>query len=149
MTETRERVCECTGPDGDDRPCGYLLAPGLSTCPDCVGCGRSRTKEDRINALPEWVEALTPQSCENSKHPDWFINSEHNHRCPWCEIFRLRIELERTEGDIGVAIREAAACREALRAAEPWFDLTTEEPDPTADQVRALIAAALDQRLAR
>lgn len=38
----------------------------------------------------QWAEMLTHQSCPAGKHPDWFIDSEHNLLCPWCEIDKIR-----------------------------------------------------------
>jgi uncharacterized small protein (DUF1192 family) len=43
----------------------------------------------------EWAEMLTHQSCGHGKHADWWVDSEHNHLCPWCEIERLKAERER------------------------------------------------------
>ena len=39
-----------------------------------------------------WAEMLTHQECAAKKHPDWFIDSEHNILCPWCEIDRLKAD---------------------------------------------------------
>lgn len=51
-----------------------------------------------------WAEMLTGQSCTDPEHPDWYVDSEHNHRCPWCAI----------QG----AEAEAAELREQLTAAQ-------------------------------
>jgi hypothetical protein len=37
----------------------------------------------------EWAGTLTHQACQHGKHADWWADTEHNHRCPWCEIVRL------------------------------------------------------------
>lgn len=33
-----------------------------------------------------WAETLTNQSCAAGKHADWWVDSEYNHACPWCEL---------------------------------------------------------------
>lgn len=46
----------------------------------------------------EWAEMLTGQSCPKDKHPDWFIDSEHNHPCPWCRIAEVEAERDELDG---------------------------------------------------
>lgn len=36
---------------------------------------------------------LTPQTCSAGKHPEWLIDSEHTHACPWCQIDALRAQV--------------------------------------------------------
>lgn len=57
--------------------------------------------EARLGELV-WAEILTGQSCESGKHTDWFVDSEHNHQCPWCAI-------ERAEAAVVTARRDALA----------------------------------------
>lgn len=56
------------------------------------------------------LAALTPQGCPTGKHPDWAVDSEVDSKnanaCPWCEITRLRAELERARA---AALNEGAA----------------------------------------
>lgn len=55
------------------------------------------------------LDEMTAQQCPAGVHADWAVNSEHAHACPWCELDRLRAELEQAR---------AAHFREAARLIE-------------------------------
>lgn len=46
----------------------------------------------KLRADLEPYEMLTAQQCQNGKHADWAVDSEHNHLCPWCRIAELKAE---------------------------------------------------------
>ena len=48
---------------------------------------------ETLQAELEPYEMLAAQQCENGKHADWAVDSEHNHRCPWCRIATLEAAL--------------------------------------------------------
>jgi hypothetical protein len=89
-----------------------------------------------------WAEMLTGQECENGKHADWFVDSEHNHLCPWCRIQKAEAQAidnarhaERSaasEVRLGL-LAEVEAERDALRE-----ELRIEEETNHACEMQAL-----------
>lgn len=53
-------------------------------------------------------EMLSEQTCSEGIHPVWLVDSEHHHACPWCEIDRLRYDMDQRK-QAGQVACEAAA----------------------------------------
>lgn len=70
-----------------------------------------------------WAEMLTHQECAAKKHPDWFIDSEHNLTCPWCAIDDLRARLGAVEAEPIIAF--IPAIRQFVPATAEAGDLDT------------------------
>lgn len=47
----------------------------------------------------EPFQILTHQACPKKEHADWFVDSEHNHLCPWCRIAERDAEVERLKAE--------------------------------------------------
>lgn len=45
---------------------------------------------DRLRAELAGYESMTPQSCPKRLHPDWLVDSEDTHQCPWCQLAEAR-----------------------------------------------------------
>lgn len=56
----------------------------------------------------EFAEMLTHQECPKKKHPDWFMDTEYNHLCPWCEVEEARQDAVRNALDAASALTELA-----------------------------------------
>lgn len=68
---------------------------------------RQAREIERLTAELEPYEMLAAQQCENGKHPDWAVDSENNHRCPWCRIANLESELAKYVGKEPTLAEEA------------------------------------------
>jgi hypothetical protein len=77
---------------------------------------RLRAERDQARAELASYEILTAQQCPARKHPDWLVDSENAHPCPWCETARLRSELAIARAD---AFDEASARFKALADLAP------------------------------
>lgn len=85
-----------------------------------------------VEAL-RWAELLTHQECAAKKHPDWYIDSEHNIVCPWCRAEAAEATVAR--------VRDALDCPHGTHTYDTdatcrWCGLPS--------WVEALIRAALD-----
>lgn len=43
--------------------------------------------------VPPSLDDMTPQTCPAGAHPDWAVDSEDSHTCPWCEVADLSDQL--------------------------------------------------------
>ncbi|MEU9498193.1 hypothetical protein [Streptomyces sp. NPDC048196] len=101
-------------------------------------------------------EVMNPQQCQASKHADWLVDSEHTHACPWCEIARLRAELEKYVGHEPTAAEEMQYLRSCLDAVYDACEaarrdgrvITVEEIEQAADGQRPGARKLLTETLA-
>lgn len=62
----------------------------------CDALDRQREETARLRQFREdysWAEMLTGQTCARGEHGDWFVDSEHNHLCPFCQRDDARARL--------------------------------------------------------
>lgn len=70
----------------------------------------------QARAMPEWAEMLTHQSCPKGVHSDWFVDSEHSHRCPWCAIAERDATIKRVRELCAMVGGTAVFVRDVLTA---------------------------------
>jgi hypothetical protein len=64
----------------DERDAALLKCP--LDLPNHLGCD-----------CADWVMGLTHQECAAKKHPDYWLNTEHNLLCPWCKIEEMKAKV--------------------------------------------------------
>lgn len=77
-----------------------------------------------------WAEMLTGQTCQNGKHADWFVDSEHNHLCPFCDRDDARARLDEI---LALLTDEEARTEHAEAEARRWMATAAGECDVTGE----------------
>ncbi|WP_399554206.1 hypothetical protein OG582_40490 (plasmid) [Streptomyces anulatus] len=65
-------------------------APGVLTPHEARQKAEAKVAE--LEAQLAEYEVMNPQQCPAGQHPDWLVDSEHTHACPWCRIAQLEDE---------------------------------------------------------
>lgn len=104
----------------------------------------------RLRHELESFDVLTDQGCPAGKHPDWLIDSERHHACPWCEIERLRHAARASVEDLeSPAMPNKARARllDALAAVpdEPDDDIPLPQVTETGRRLVCVEPAELDR----
>ena len=112
--------------EGEDRPdvvcdCGYVLQPGMQSCPSCGAARRRRrTKAEVVpGRMEEWA---TSQPVEWMKDESWV----------WSQVSRLA--LERTHGDVDTAQKKCAGYYKGLYKRWPQWGRPLKPCDGPVDE---------------
>ena len=65
----------------------------------------------------EQLDDMTPQVCPAGVHPDWAVDSEDSHTCPWCQVADLSDQLAGARRTVDEQQDEIQQLRSALRGA--------------------------------
>ena len=112
--------------EGEDRPdvvcdCGYVLQPGMQSCPSC-GAARRR-RRTRAEVVPGRMEEWAPsQPVEWMKDESWV----------WSQVSRLA--LERTHGDFDAAQKKCAGYYKGLYERWPQWGRPLKPCDGPVDE---------------
>jgi hypothetical protein len=118
--------------DDDQTPAGGEALSGPHPEQTAPPVGQQHTAESDAGDFA-WAEMLTHQECAAKKHPDWFIDSEHNLLCPWCEIDRLRARLRAVDDfvdDMAPTYSTGEQAGNALRVLNRLIDEATSVTPP-------------------
>ncbi|MFJ3826210.1 hypothetical protein [Streptomyces nodosus] len=64
---------------------------------------------DQAAVTAAGYDEMGPQRCQAGRHPDWAVDSEQTHACPWCEVERLRADRAAVLDRFRVVVRRLAA----------------------------------------
>ena len=112
--------------EGDDRPdvvcdCGYVLQPGMQSCPSCGAARRRRRTRAEVvpGRMEEWAMS---QRVEWMKDESWV----------WSQVSRLA--LERTHGDVDAAQKKCAGYYKGLYERWPQWGRPLKPCDGPVDE---------------
>jgi len=128
-------------PDPDRAPVTEIQLMYLVAAVERIVTARLAARDAEVEELA-WAEMLTHQECAAKKHPDWFIDSEHNILCPWCRA-------EAAEAEVADLRAKVETQRIAAKTAQQRATYAMNHAKTAGDLVGRILSACLADEVGR